>query len=214
MEPSPNLVVSKSKGKSKKKQKQKRNRAKQQKHVQNVSSKNGAQDHESDINTTTDGESTSAIWTVLKDEPQRELDSVLPSTNSSPFITLQDGIVISKSQQSEYVASIQPDHSSLEDTSSDMAVNSSGSKKPTTLKSIFESTTSSIISSSAAADGDSVTAIMESLCLDPSMLLLSPHGMAMEMSPCQLDAIESILKHQLNATKEAQKIQSRLLDKT
>ena len=51
---------------------------------------------------------------------------------------------------------------------------------------------------------------MDSLCLDPSMLLLSAHGMAIDMSPCQIEAIESILKHQLKAVNEAQKIQSRL----
>ena len=58
-----------------------------------------------------------------------------------------------------------------------------------------------------------IAALMESLCLDPAMLLLSPHGMAIEMSPCQIDAIETILKQQLRATEEAQQIQKRLLDK-
>jgi hypothetical protein len=71
-------------------------------------------------------------------------------------------------------------------------------------------TLESILQSNSRYDDNAAT-IMESLCLDTYMLLLSSHGMAMEMSPCQLDAIELILTKQLNASKEARKIQSRLL---
>lgn len=52
---------------------------------------------------------------------------------------------------------------------------------------------------------------MESLCLDRSMLLLTPHGMAMKLSPSQLDVIESVLESQLAAVHEARRIQDRLL---
>ena len=206
-------VGPKSKGKSKKKKKQKRNSAKQ-KQAQNMSgSEIRASEDVGDANTTTDNGKSHASWAAVKDEPEKELDTDLPFLIASPFITLQDGSVISRSQKSEYPLSIKPDHSSLDDAISNIPVSSSGTK-PKTLQSILESTTSSIISPAAVADdGDVMAAVMESLCLDPSMLLLSSHGMAMEMSPSQLEAIESILNHQLNATKEAQKIQNRLLDK-
>mmetsp|Transcript_19377 Transcript_19377/g.24410 ORF Transcript_19377/g.24410 Transcript_19377/m.24410 type:complete len:140 (+) Transcript_19377:3-422(+) len=54
-------------------------------------------------------------------------------------------------------------------------------------------------------------AVMESLCLDASMLLLSPHGMAMELSPSQLDVIEDVLHQQLGAVAEARQIHHRLM---
>eukprot|EP00985_Skeletonema_marinoi_P013269 scaffold6564_cov179-Skeletonema_marinoi.AAC.4 len=119
--------------------------------------------------------------------------SNVPSTSTSPFITLQDGRVISKSQTPEDVP--------CEDDSADKLMHVSPA--PKTLESILQSNSRYC---------DSAATTMESLCLDPSMLLLSAHGMAMEMSPCQLDAIESILTNQLRASKEAQKIQSRLLN--
>eukprot|EP00560_Eucampia_antarctica_P000576 CAMPEP_0197837798 /NCGR_PEP_ID=MMETSP1437-20131217/33347_1 /TAXON_ID=49252 ORGANISM="Eucampia antarctica, Strain CCMP1452" /NCGR_SAMPLE_ID=MMETSP1437 /ASSEMBLY_ACC=CAM_ASM_001096 /LENGTH=124 /DNA_ID=CAMNT_0043445141 /DNA_START=242 /DNA_END=616 /DNA_ORIENTATION=+ len=53
-------------------------------------------------------------------------------------------------------------------------------------------------------------AVMESLCLDASMLLLTPHGMAMHLSPCQIEAVETVLMNQLDAVQNAKTIQSRL----
>ena len=119
-----------------------------------------------------------------------------------PFITtLQDGTVISRN--AELISHIEThdyDSSSLDD-----ADKLNTNKEVKSLERILQSTKTS------NRDSD-MTALMESLCLDPSMLLLSPHGMAI-MSPCQLDTIESVLKHQLNATKEAQRIQRKLLNK-
>ena len=53
-----------------------------------------------------------------------------------------------------------------------------------------------------------VDAIIEALCLDPSMLLLNPREMAMNLSPCQLDAVAAVLRNQMQAVKEARSIQS------
>jgi len=145
-------------------------------------------------------------WADVKDEPEIELNTHQSPTNSSPFITLQDGTIVSSPQKANDPSSIEVDNSSLNNAIPNNPT-SSGTKTKS-LQSILQST-----STSYSTDDDTIAAIMESLCLDPSMLLLSPHGMAMEMSPCQLEAIESILNHQLNATKEAQNIQSRLLDK-
>ena len=55
-----------------------------------------------------------------------------------------------------------------------------------------------------------VEVIMDSLCLDPAMLLLSSHGMALDLSPCQLEAVESILTMQMTAIQEAKTIQDRI----
>lgn len=64
---------------------------------------------------------------------------------------------------------------------------------------------------SSSENDDSVSVMMESLCLDASMLLLSPHRMAMELSPSQLDVIEKVLSTQFNAVAEARKIHQRLM---
>ena len=55
-----------------------------------------------------------------------------------------------------------------------------------------------------------VEVIMDSLCLDPTMLLLSSHGMALDLSPCQLEAVENILTMQMTAIQEAKTIQARI----
>mmetsp|Transcript_39416 Transcript_39416/g.95372 ORF Transcript_39416/g.95372 Transcript_39416/m.95372 type:complete len:426 (-) Transcript_39416:22-1299(-) len=54
-----------------------------------------------------------------------------------------------------------------------------------------------------------VDAVMDALCLEASMLLYTPHGMALNLSPSQLDAIQGILEKQLVAVREARCIQDR-----
>jgi hypothetical protein len=113
---------------------------------------------------------------------------------------MQDGTVISRNEELISHMETHNDSSSLDNTDK---LNTN--KEAKSLERILQFTNTSNRDSDMAAS-------MESLCLDPSMLLLSPHGMAI-MSPCQLDAIESILKHQLNAAKEAHRIQGKLLNK-
>lgn len=55
-----------------------------------------------------------------------------------------------------------------------------------------------------------IDSVMDSLCLKASMLLFTSHGMAMGLSPSQLEAIENILGNQLTAVKEAKIIQTRI----
>ena len=183
---------SKSKGKGKKKKKQ-RNNTKQSQGQAGLDS-----DNIDNTNITGNGMSRKTWAKVKTDIGTEEVDADTPAINASPFITLHDGSVVSKSQLTEYAASVRADSPSLDDGQWSVS-----GTEPKTLSSILEST-------STAED---VSAIMESLCLDTSMLLLSPHAMALEMSPCQLDAVQSILNHQLNATKEAKKIHSRLCQK-
>jgi len=169
--------------------------------------------------------------TSNKSCPQRrDLDM---NTSTTPFITLEDGRIISRSQLKSNPLSIED---KVEETPTP------AKSTPKTLQNILESryrqqkyqqltkksglsnlgsksSDSNLMDSETEENSDvctsldpgSIEAKMESLCLDPSMLLLSPHGMAIGMSPCQLDAIESILKHQLIATNEARLIQDRLL---
>jgi ankyrin repeat protein len=137
-------------------------------------------------------------WDIVTNKPEDNVEESSPS----PFVTtLQDGTVISRNAEiTSHVDTHDDDSSSIDDIDK---LNTN--KEVKSLERILQSTKTS------NRDSD-MTALMESLCLDPSMLLLSPHGMAI-MSPCQLDAIESILTHQLNATKEAQRIQRKLLNK-
>jgi hypothetical protein len=55
-----------------------------------------------------------------------------------------------------------------------------------------------------------VEAVMDALCLDVSMLLYTPHGMALNLSPSQLDAVQAVLENQLVFVQEARKIQNRM----
>jgi hypothetical protein len=60
-------------------------------------------------------------------------------------------------------------------------------------------------------DDMSIDAMMDSLCLDASMLLFNDHNMAMNLSPSQLEMIESILHRQVMAVHQAKQIQEKLL---
>lgn len=55
-----------------------------------------------------------------------------------------------------------------------------------------------------------VDAVMNSLCLDVSQLLYTPHQMALDLSPSQLDAVQEILTKQLLSIEEARAIQNRM----
>jgi ankyrin repeat protein len=55
-----------------------------------------------------------------------------------------------------------------------------------------------------------IDAVMDALCLDVSMLLYTPHGMALNLSPSQLDAVQRILEKQMISVKEARQIQHRV----
>jgi hypothetical protein len=60
-------------------------------------------------------------------------------------------------------------------------------------------------------DAVSIEASLASLCLEPSMLLYTSHGMALHLSPSQLDALELLITNQLDAVRKAKGIQNRLL---
>ncbi|CAB9516572.1 Ankyrin Repeat [Seminavis robusta] len=55
-----------------------------------------------------------------------------------------------------------------------------------------------------------VDAVMDALCLDVSMLLYTPHGMALNLSPSQLDTVEQILQKQSQSVRRARELQQRI----
>jgi ankyrin repeat protein len=55
-----------------------------------------------------------------------------------------------------------------------------------------------------------VDSVMSALCLDVKCLLYSDHGMALNLSPAQLDAVQQILQKQLESVQKARDIQQRM----
>ena len=174
----------KPKGKSSSKKKKKRQHTKQKQHQE--------ASHVEPNSESTEGVDRSHNSWRIEIEEKKDDTKLIPLAATSPFVTLQDGRVVSKSQKQDDIP--------CEDGSIDQAVHDNSEPKPL----------QSVLQSNSRYDDNAATT-MESLCLDPSMLLLSAHRMAMELSPCQLDAICSVLTKQFNASKEAQEIQSRLL---
>ena len=136
-------------------------------------------------------------------------DDTNQSTNlhsvSVPFVkTLSDGTIVTSVNQEQNVQEPQDLRKRVSSVSKD---SSQIMLMQTMLKDrCSQSTTIKHISSTSTSE-----AILESLCLDASMLLLSSHGMAMELSPCQLDAIEQVLNQQLDAVADARQIHHRLM---
>mmetsp|Transcript_9642 Transcript_9642/g.20441 ORF Transcript_9642/g.20441 Transcript_9642/m.20441 type:complete len:254 (+) Transcript_9642:1-762(+) len=148
---------------------------------------------------TNDASQTGNSWRNSDRERQFQKHSSEPEALTSPrVVTLQDGTVISTSERTSYVAE-QEDSLPLSSEKSNITVHSGKSIDDMLRDRCRERHVQS-----------GVEAVMDSLCLETSMLLLPSHGMALELSPCQLDAVESILNTQLRAAKEAKEIQARI----
>mmetsp|Transcript_12982 Transcript_12982/g.29866 ORF Transcript_12982/g.29866 Transcript_12982/m.29866 type:complete len:549 (+) Transcript_12982:429-2075(+) len=125
------------------------------------------------------------------------------SSHVQPFVTLSDGRVVSRSSRTaECLPSPAPDAPAADGGDSAPGPGPDGAAG---LRRILESTRGGGV-------GSDLESAMESLCLEPSMLLLSEHSLALEMSPCQLEQIEAILVHQTRAVGAARRIQRRMLD--
>jgi ankyrin repeat protein len=111
------------------------------------------------------------------------------------FITLEDGTVVSERSRLEKVGEGTPILSILQQESR-----------------IEKLLMERCLPSLGDANHEEIISMMESLCIDPSMLLLSPQSMAMKLSPSQLEAVEAILKKQLVAISHAREIHSRLMN--
>ena len=148
------------------------------------------------------GQRNKQAWKVSR--TQLTDQSQEPEALSSPrVVTLQDGTVISTNRRL-------PD---------DIANEADGDSLVFASKSLGEETNkdsdksiSDMLRDRCSDRGvqSEVEVIMDSLCLDPAMMLLSSHGMALDLSPCQLEAIESILTMQMAAIQEAKTIQARI----
>lgn len=130
------------------------------------------------------------------DDKNTSVDIVVEQPISAPrFITLDDGTVVSERSKLEKVDEGTPILSILHE-------------EPKIEKLLIERYLPSV----GETTHEEIISMMESLCLDPSMLLLSPQSMAMKLSPSQLEAVETILKKQLAAVSHAREIHSRLMN--
>ena len=135
-----------------------------------------------------------------RDETKRAQEQSRSSETSLalPYVvTLEDGTVISAKKRTSYLAD------------EEVAKASVGENAP---NATVDKNVDDLLRDRYRDQRDpEIESIMDSLCLDVSMLLLTSHGMAMELSPSQLDAIESVMKTQLGALREAKDIQKRIL---
>mmetsp|Transcript_21294 Transcript_21294/g.32786 ORF Transcript_21294/g.32786 Transcript_21294/m.32786 type:complete len:658 (-) Transcript_21294:32-2005(-) len=132
-------------------------------------------------------------------------DALLPHNPSlenqnkqnSPFVTLEDGTVINANEWKNCQDASPHNTPIVEKTA-----------KP--VEEMLRERYREGLGEAWATNDHSIDAVMDSLCLDASMLLFSPHGMAMQLSPAQLEAVSGILYKQMDAVKEAREIQNRL----
>jgi hypothetical protein len=145
------------------------------------------------------GQANKRAWQVSLTQPTDQSNET-EMLASPRVVTLQDGTVISTNERTKYdVAG---------GGSSTFVSPSLGEEtNQTSEKSINDMLLDRCRERRVQAE---VEAIMDSLCLDPTMLLLSSHGMALDLSPCQLEAVESILTMQMKAIHQAKTIQARI----
>ena len=146
------------------------------------------------------GQANKQAWKVSRTNPVDQSNNEPEMLASPRVVTLQDGTVISTNERTTYDVA-DGDNSTFASTSIGEET------KKESDKSINDMLRDRCRERRMQAE---VEAIMDSLCLDPTMLLLSSHGMALDLSPCQLEAVESILTMQMTAIQEAKTIQARI----
>jgi len=125
----------------------------------------------------------------FKKEQENEDDQKSKVPSSTYFVTLEDGNVVANHKQAlSQVESVSKD-------SDDFTVRGkSVSDHSEEVRRLFED----------------ICPDAEALCLDPKAIFLSSHGMAMNLSPCQLEVIVNLLMEQLGNAQKAKKIQATL----
>jgi len=91
-------------------------------------------------------------------------------------------------------------------SSSRQATGTKNSTAPTGATTTMTAANSNINNSQRFSDADSV---LSALCLEVGCLLYSDYGMALNLSPAQLDAVQQILEEQLQSVHKARAIQER-----
>lgn len=144
-----------------------------------------------------------------------------PPITSSVFTTLSDGSVVKETDRTSIPQSTSSDYYDHPTTHNNKNKNNSMSTLKSMLHDRCLTSTSSKISNNTingntnnnndTSSSSPSLPFADSLCLDMSMLLLTPHGYAMKLSPAQLEAVEKLLRTQLDAVNEAKEIQNRLL---
>jgi hypothetical protein len=180
------------------------------------------------LSQTADSKEAKSVWKKGNDKDVFEKEK---NTSAPRFVTLADGTVISSkgvlretdhllNDDSIRTIGMKTDAITVDDDNVDHATLSMDRmlreryQEPLGRSSTKNGSSKQNVSTSGNGGGDDTVkmeAVLDSLCLDPSMLLLTPHGMAMKLSPSQLDAIDNVLIIQMDAVKEARQIQRRLL---
>ena len=150
------------------------------------------------------GQANKQAWKVSRTKPVDESNDEPEMLASPRVVTLQDGTVISTNERTTYDV---PDGDNGDNSTFASTLPIGEETKKESDKSINDMLRDRCRERRMQAE---VEAIMDSLCLDPTMLLLSSHGMALDLSPCQLEAVESILTMQMTAIQEAKTIQARI----
>eukprot|EP00978_Attheya_sp_CCMP212_P040477 scaffold221318_cov52-Attheya_sp.AAC.2 len=179
------------------------------------------------LSQTADSKASKSVW---KKGNNKDIFEKEKNTSAPRFVTLADGTVISSKgvlhetdhlldDDSIRTIGMKTDAITVDDDNVDRATLSMDRmlreryQEPLGRSSTKNGSSKQNMSTSGNGGDETMKmeAVLDSLCLDPSMLLLTPHGMAMKLSPSQLDAIDNVLIIQMDAVKEARQIQRRLL---
>lgn len=180
--------------------KKKKGRTNAEKSIPNKDEKINSQIKSDAVSDDMKGRTKKQAWKVSRTKPVGQFNNEPEMLTSPRVVTLQDGTVISTNERTRYDV-VDGDNSAFASTSTGEET------KKESDKSINDMLRDRCRERRMQAE---VEAIMDSLCLDPTMLLLSSHGMALDLSPCQLEAVESILTMQMTAIHEAKTIQARI----
>ena len=123
----------------------------------------------------------------LKKEQENEDDQSTKVHSSVNFVTLEDGNVVAN-----YKQALNEVESVSKDSDDSTVRGKSVSDHNEEVRRLFEN----------------ICPDAEALCLDPKAVFLSSHGMAMNLSPCQLEVIVNLLMEQLENAQKAKKIQA------
>ncbi len=123
------------------------------------------------------------------------------SLRNTKFITMEDGTIISKKNASRFMG----DMLTTKSIQQTYVSNDTRSIQSMLRERCIQSQHDTNAMSQASEE------VMDALGLDASMLLMSPHALAMNLSPSQLEAVEKVLMIQMDAVAQAKLIHGRLM---
>jgi len=117
------------------------------------------------------------------------------------FVTMEDGTIVSKKNASKFMGDALASKSIQQTYVPDDNRSIQSMLRERCIQSQFDKNSMSQASEE----------VMDALGLDASMLLMSPHALAMNLSPSQLEAVEKVLLIQMDAVAQAKLIHGRLM---